>query len=572
MQLIKLTSNKISFKTVEFKKNSINIITWTKSDSNNINNTFNWVWKSLLLNIINFCLWSSKYSAFEEKLKWWDFSLEFEIWDISYIATRKTENQNEIILNWETIWVSKYREILWFNAFNIPDNINWLSFRSLIKRFLRVEKESCRDWNIFKSEKEYSRLLNTAFLLWLDVSLVQNKQELKSKYQEIDESRKRLEKDDIFRKFFLKVDDIDIQIWEYSDKVKSLEKDIKEFKIAENYRDIEKEADILLEKKNKLIRSIFFIEKQIKSINESLEIKVTLSLEKVYKVYEDLNIKFPELLKKNIDQVEEFHNKLIESRHTRFISSKYELINELKNKQEQINKLMQELDSKTEFLWAHWALEEYDLLNKKLSDEKNILSKLKSFQDVLLEYKKSMSKTKLEIDKWNNLAIDYLSDISDLRMKNNDMFKTLAKRFYPNSTSGISVKENDWMNQIQFDIDVKIEYDTSDWIWEIKIFCFDLCILLLKHNHNIDFIFHDSRILSDVDPRQIATLFLIIKEFISERNFQYIITINQNTLESIKDINKELYNNLKQNEILELTDKSCESKLLWINIDLDYEK
>lgn len=99
-----------------------------------------------------------------------------------------------------------------------------------------------------------------------------------------------------------------------------------------------------------------------------------------------------------------------------------------------------------------------------------------------------------------------------------------------------------------------------------------MTMLLLKQNHIVEFIFHDSRILSDVDSRQITTLFNIIFDLLDKDNFQYIISINQDSLDSIKDIDADLYNKIKQYIILELTDESEQSKLLWIDIDMDYEE
>lgn len=87
---------------------------------------------------------------------------------------------------------------------------------------------------------------------------------------------------------------------------------------------------------------------------------------------------------------------------------------------------------------------------------------------------------------------------------------------------------------MQFDIDAKIESDTSDGINNVKIFCYDLTILFKGHNHYIDFIFHDSRLFDGIDERQKADIFRTVYEKFYNTYKQYIATVNQNQLGVIK--------------------------------------
>ena len=77
-----------------------------------------------------------------------------------------------------------------------------------------------------------------------------------------------------------------------------------------------------------------------------------------------------------------------------------------------------------------------------------------------------------------------------------------------------------------------------------------------------------------MDPRQASTLFKYAYTKSNECNLQYIISANEDSLESIREyFTEEEYKNFIENsKILELTDKSDESKLLGIQIDIDYER
>jgi uncharacterized protein YydD (DUF2326 family) len=110
----------------------------------------------------------------------------------------------------------------------------------------------------------------------------------------------------------------------------------------------------------------------------------------------------------------------------------------------------------------------------------------------------------------------------------------LAKTFYPQSIAGLTINTNEGENQLVFDIEPKIESDGSDGISNVKLFCFDISILFEGENHNMEFIFHDSRLFDGIDERQKTTMFKIIED----------------------------------NTILTLTDDSDTEKLLGIKVDI----
>ncbi|MGP8323346.1 MAG: DUF2326 domain-containing protein [Methanosarcinaceae archaeon] len=115
-----------------------------------------------------------------------------------------------------------------------------------------------------------------------------------------------------------------------------------------------------------------------------------------------------------------------------------------------------------------------------------------------------------------------------------DHFRSLAKILYPDSVAGLTIECNDGENQLQFNIDAKIESDASDGINNVKIFCYDLTILFKGYNHNIDFVFHDSRLFDGIDGRQKVDMFKTVYQKFTPVNKQYIATVNQNQLDEIK--------------------------------------
>ncbi len=130
-------------------------------------------------------------------------------------------------------------------------------------------------------------------------------------------------------------------------------------------------------------------------------------------------------------------------------------------------------------------------------------------------------------------------------------------------------------NTLRFDIKAKIQDDAGHAVNEVKIFCYDWTILKAKHNHRINMLFHDSKITGDMDTRQVLTMLEIADDECNNNNFQYIISLNQNVIDSLNneiDNAKKFKHLLTDNIILTLSDRSPQDKLLGVQIDLDYEK
>ena len=134
------------------------------------------------------------------------------------------------------------------------------------------------------------------------------------------------------------------------------------------------------------------------------------------------------------------------------------------------------------------------------------------------------------------------------------------------------IKNNSGDNTLRYTLEARIEDDSSDGVNEVRMFCFDLLIFVCKVS-KMRFIAHDSRLFANMDPRQRETLFRIVSEVCRTENLQYICSINEDALLSIKSLMSEAdYEEIAGNNIiLELNDDSPESKLLGIQIDIDLE-
>ena len=246
--------------------------------------------------------------------------------------------------------------------------------------------------------------------------------------------------------------------------------------------------------------------------------------------------------------------------------------NELKAVDEEILLLGQQMDTMLEFLNSHGALEEYLSLTKQLSSLQSELNRVYEYKKILKTYRDNKHDIKVDLayqDKEADIYLEtekvYLSEISD-------KYRSYAKYFYPKKKSGLIIENNFGENMIRYTLDARIEDDSSDGVNEVRMFCFDLLLLVCKKS-KIRFIAHDSRLFANMDPRQRASLFKLVSETCKREKLQYICSINEDALLSFKDLlsDNEYADIIGENIILTLNDDSPESKLLGIQIDIDLE-
>lgn len=577
MKLLELRANKDSFHTIPFNRKGISLII-AKKRTENEKNTYNSVGKSLSIALVHFCLASNKIPAFQEQLPSWEFYLDFEIDGVIYTSKRGTDKQDMIFLNDEEISLTDFRNILAERVFGINNPISNLTFRSLISRFIRPKRSSYDLYSDFvKEEQPYPKLLNNSYLLGLDINRVIKKNELKDEFDLVKDLGAKIQKDSVMRSFFLKdgaSENVEIKIVELERKINDLQANIDAFVIAEDYNNIKQEADSISNSLRGLRNKASKIRNVIESLDRSLKVKPDITHKQIKNFYSEAQIQLSDMVIKKIEEVEAFNAKILDNRTISLLKDKQTFESQLSDVESQISYLGKQEDEKLQYLNSHGALDDYTQLTHLLAENKMNLSKLQQYKGLVKEYKTRQEEVKKEFADENIATVKYLSDIELLIKKNILIFQSLSEQFYEGKSSGITIDNNDGQNKIRFDIKAKIEDDTGDGVNEVRTFCFDWTLLKGQYNHNVKFIFHDSRLISENDPRQVATMLKIAHYETQKNDFQYILSINQSTLDLLqKELSEEEYKLLiVDNEVLELNDISDANKLLGIQLDLNYTK
>ena len=135
--------------------------------------TYNGVGKTLLLELLHYCLGSRKIVAFEQHLRSWVFALTIEMAGVEHTVSRRADKPNEISLDGQDISLNRLREFLGSAALETATPIPRLTFRSVVRRFIRSGKSAYTEFRYAsegESKQPYDSMLRSGFLLGLDTA------------------------------------------------------------------------------------------------------------------------------------------------------------------------------------------------------------------------------------------------------------------------------------------------------------------------------------------------------------------------------------------------------------------
>jgi hypothetical protein len=574
MKLKSLCANQPSFHPIIFTE-GLNIIVGKQASPHKENdgNTYNGVGKSFVLHLIHFCLGSNKIDSLAKNLPDWEFTLTFEVDGNEYFATRSTNKQDKIDFCGEEINLKLMKKKMLELCFEISSPPKYMTWNTLFSRFVRRYRMSYFRFDTYvPKETDYSKLLNTLFLLGIDTTLILEKKELRDKQKSTKATENAIKNDPFFKQYYLGENDAELDLAELEYRINELENQISGFKISSNYHDLEKEANDKSYKRKMLENKRVLISNYIKNIEDSFKETARANEEDVVKIYEFANVEIPEMIKRNIEEVLEFHRKQVLSRTLRLkkeLRKQQIALNEIDKKISIVGERMDELLG---YLNSHGALEEYVAITKQLSDLKSQKNRIHEYQKIIKSYKDIELEIKASFINQDKETDEYLENIKSVIDNLKAVFREYAKQFYPQKRSGLLIKNNSGENTLRYTLDARIEDDSSDGVNEVRLFCFDLLLLMCRKS-KIRFLAHDSRLFANMDPRQREMLFRIIYDVTQNGEFQYICSINEDTIVSFKELmSEEEYSKIVTNNIvLELNDDAAESKLLGIQVDLDLE-
>lgn len=572
-------TNQPSFKPVEFTS-GMNVIWADRTKDSTKKDSRNGLGKSTLIEIIHFCLGANvekRKGLMVEQLKEWVFFIELSIGGKSITASRSIADPGKIRVKGDfSDWpvqpkekdgeielpVKDWNALLGTLLFDLPVALDpgghTPTFRSMISYMIRKGKDAfSTPFEHYRKQHEWDKQINNAYLLGLSWENAAELQTLKDRKKGIQDLKKAA-KAGVIKNFIGTLGDLEAQKVRLKAQAETEVSNLKTFKVHPLYEKIQLEANELTAEIHESVNSSMSNKQILELYESSLNSEQSPPDKEVASLYKEAGITLPGLTFRQLQEVSEFHDKIIENRK-QFLSSEITALKTtIATIEETIAKKINKRSALLEILNTHGALQEYTLLEKRHMETISQLNAVSSMIENLKAFQNGLSKIKIEQEQLFQKARRDLDERDSIREKAISLFNSFSEKLY--NTPGKLVID---FAEKGFTFDIDIECSGSSGIENMKIFCYDLMLASLWAEKQMSprLLVHDSIIFDGVDERQRAQALEIVAKEAEERDFQYICTLNSDYI-PWGEFTKEF--DIKRFIRLRLTDEKTEGCLLGV--------
>ncbi len=553
IRLKRLYSEPEVFDPIQFES-GINIILGEKSEKSNKTNG---VGKSICMEFLNFCLLKRANesrvmyipdSVLESDTK---IKLDLRINNYNLTITRTKQNPDTVTIHKdgkeivfeELLDASNYLGNLYFE--NYSANTTRLSFRELLAPILRDERSEFKD--IIKSydtdkyiPRDYKPHL---FFLNLDVDLYVQIRKLTDEYSKktsyVSETKKQLTNNNEIKPVDAKakLNDLESEVHKINQSMEKLES-------KESFKAVQSDL-IDIESKLKELRTKQKATKyEIKQIN-SLPAPEHISENEIVILFNQFKSGLGDMVEKSLEEVKLFRDKIDSFRNT--------LVNKrLENLREELFKLNNQIDK----------LDEDYSKKIGLIDEGQIIGDLKTSINVFREKNEELNHLRFLINRYDSaehekktLSVQRTNSIQEFDIELAENLTTIEsfretilqihEKILGNRSAYFDIKIDFGSRKKDFlQFDLRIDSDGSHDIERIKVFIYDTSLMfndLTKKNHP-RFLVHDNIFGHSDDDLEKCLNFLYQQEKNHPEEFQYILTLNREMIETIENKEKLKFN------------------------------
>lgn len=555
----RVSSTLATFKELRFGP-GLNVLLADKSPGATERQTRNSTGKSSLIELIHFVLGGNADpdSIFRsEKLNKESFSLTLDVGDTKVTVSRSGSKKNDFVVdgssaNWplqpeldkksgETKFSAKqWNHVLGNLLFQVPiDAVAYFpSFRSMFSYFVRRENSGGFQHAEKQAEMQqlYDVQINVSHLLGLDWMVPLSLQQLRDKEKTLETLRKEA-KSGVLGSLVGDSAELRTRLTVAESKAQRLEKELEQFQVLPEYRELEQEASVAAREISSLANENTLDEERAKVIEDQLHEETEPSADLIVAMYERAQIELPSLVVKRLEDVRAFHEAVISNRRSQLQGE----IDDARSRLTQRRSQMEALDVRRReimnLLSSYGALDQYTKMQSELSRLQAEVLELRKRLELAVQVEEK--KTELTIER----ARIQQELFRDIRHHDNEIkeailiFENLSRRISDHEGSlQISATENGPTFK------VVVEGGRSVGIRNMQIFCFDMMLAVLwsKRKLGPGFLIHDSHLFDGMDSRQIARALEIGAEKSKEHDFQYIVTMNSDAV-PVSEFSKGFY-------------------------------
>ena len=547
-----ISPNNQEIRNIKFNKEGLSLIYGDISMPDDKSKTSNSLGKSLLLKFIDYILGANNNDKIVPKvLDGYKLIALVDFENIKYEVIRILGDTKNIFINEEAYELIEYK-----NFFKIDRTL----FRNQI--ILATRKNLINSYNTKPNREE---MLSFLKLIGINPSIIEDTDKIYSIQDEIKNLKKSKEE------FLIILDELEEkkikeQVFYLEKEIKRLEDSLKEIdNKIKNIQITDIKKDIIEEYTRKNIE-FKKIEEQIFSNNIEIErmesfIKeydnIDISTGYILKLYEKAKFEIPSLVKKELTDVEKFHQNIYSDRKKVLKEQIKTLKNQNENKEEKLEDIRKKLNQLGKVISENKIYKEnieiFKNYSKELEDKKYLQGSLSHI--VKIDEKITQKDNELDIY-FANLRNNFINEKTYINQLQNSLYE-FANILYRDDENNKTVNAYFSMSskkkhQIKrpIDLTINIDYDRGEGVGQVKNNLID--ILVLKFNKELDFFIQDSCCYSGIDIRQVSKTLILLNEIAISEKKQAIVSINKFQLYEDEEVKKLV----KEKEVITLNENN----------------
>lgn len=547
-----ISPNNQEIRNIKFNKEGLSLIYGDISMPDDKSKTSNSLGKSLLLKFIDYILGANNNDKIVPKvLDGYKLIALVDFENIKYEVIRILGDTKNIFINEEAYELTEYKKFF---------KIDRTLFRNQI--ILATRKNLINSYNTKPNREE---MLSFLKLIGINPSIIEDTDKIYSIQDEIKNLKKSKEE------FLIILDELEEkkikeQVFYLEKEIKRLEDSLKEIdNKIKNIQITDIKKDIIEEYTRKNIE-FKKIEEQIFSNNIEIErmesfIKeydnIDISTGYILKLYEKAKFEIPSLVKKELTDVEKFHQNIYSDRKKVLKEQIKTLKNQNENKEEKLEDIRKKLNQLGKVISENKIYKEnieiFKNYSKELEDKKYLQGSLSHI--VKIDEKITQKDNELDIY-FANLRNNFINEKTYINQLQNSLYE-FANILYRDDENNKTVNAYFSMSskkkhQIKrpIDLTINIDYDRGEGVGQVKNNLID--ILVLKFNKELDFFIQDSCCYSGIDIRQVSKTLILLNEIAISEKKQAIVSINKFQLYEDEEVKKLV----KEKEVITLNENN----------------
>jgi len=547
-----ISPNNQEIRDIKFNKEGLSLIYGDISMPDDKSKTSNSLGKSLLLKFIDYILGANNNDKIVPKvLDGYKLIALVDFENIKYEVIRILGDTKNIFINEEAYELTEYKKFF---------KIDRTLFRNQI--ILATRKNLINSYNTKPNREE---MLSFLKLIGINPSIIEDTDKIYSIQDEIKNLKKSKEE------FLIILDELEEkkikeQVFYLEKEIKRLEDSLKEIdNKIKNIQITDIKKDIIEEYTRKNIE-FKKIEEQIFSNNIEIErmesfIKeydnIDISTGYILKLYEKAKFEIPSLVKKELTDVEKFHQNIYSDRKKVLKEQIKTLKNQNENKEEKLEDIRKKLNQLGKVISENKIYKEnieiFKNYSKELEDKKYLQGSLSHI--VKIDEKITQKDNELDIY-FANLRNNFINEKTYINQLQNSLYE-FANILYRDDENNKTVNAYFSMSskkkhQIKrpIDLTINIDYDRGEGVGQVKNNLID--ILVLKFNKELDFFIQDSCCYSGIDIRQVSKTLILLNEIAISEKKQAIVSINKFQLYEDEEVKKLV----KEKEVITLNENN----------------